>query len=268
MLAGKLFSKPPQMGRRPSGSSFFPKGFKKFGGKSDWDFDGVPNKFDCAPRNMLRTVFKPVYGGSTDMTAAKRFGPRNISRMPYLGQGRDRKVYALDTDKVLKVAKNPIGLKQNIPERDLEYLDQLKHYETGKDYVVMQRAEPPGSAVTNMFRRLRRRNVKGYGEKKPEYSQAFEEAKVETGFLDYDLAMGDFMAKRNWGEVEGEPVLIDAGTLDKKNLNAFRWERGPMVGLSPSPDSTEEWSEIQHERRAVRPKDRHQSKSKELREVW
>jgi hypothetical protein len=29
-------------------------GFKTFGGKSDWDGDGVPNKKDCQPRNVMR----------------------------------------------------------------------------------------------------------------------------------------------------------------------------------------------------------------------
>ena len=29
-------------------------GLKSFGGKKDWDFDGVPNKKDCQPRNTMR----------------------------------------------------------------------------------------------------------------------------------------------------------------------------------------------------------------------
>ncbi len=29
-------------------------GDKKIGGKNDWDFDGVPNKRDCQPRNTMR----------------------------------------------------------------------------------------------------------------------------------------------------------------------------------------------------------------------
>lgn len=27
---------------------------KKRGGKNDWDFDGVPNRKDCQPRNTMR----------------------------------------------------------------------------------------------------------------------------------------------------------------------------------------------------------------------
>ena len=29
-------------------------GLKKFGGKNDLDFDGVPNRKDCQPRNTMR----------------------------------------------------------------------------------------------------------------------------------------------------------------------------------------------------------------------
>jgi len=29
-------------------------GLKRFGGARDWDFDGVPNKKDCQPRNTMR----------------------------------------------------------------------------------------------------------------------------------------------------------------------------------------------------------------------
>ena len=40
------------------------------------------------------------------------------------------------------MAKNVGGLKQNQPEADLDYmLDHVKHYETGKDYVVMERIQ-------------------------------------------------------------------------------------------------------------------------------
>ena len=29
-------------------------GGKRHGGKNDWDFDGVPNRKDCQPRNTMR----------------------------------------------------------------------------------------------------------------------------------------------------------------------------------------------------------------------
>ena len=37
------------------------KNFKlpKFGGKNDWDFDGVPNRRDCQPRNTMRQDSRP-----------------------------------------------------------------------------------------------------------------------------------------------------------------------------------------------------------------
>ena len=32
-------------------------GTKRHGGKNDWDGDGIPNKKDCQPRNVMRQDF-------------------------------------------------------------------------------------------------------------------------------------------------------------------------------------------------------------------
>jgi len=43
------------LGKKSLTSNIFKKfNFKKFGGKNDWDFDGIPNKRDCQPRNTMR----------------------------------------------------------------------------------------------------------------------------------------------------------------------------------------------------------------------
>jgi hypothetical protein len=93
----------------------------------DTDGDRVPNKFDCSPLNTMRQDFTPFrYNDASKMTAARRFGGQNLKRLKKLGQGRDRTVYALDKDKVLKVAKNPGGLTQNTYEKDLDWNHQIK----------------------------------------------------------------------------------------------------------------------------------------------
>ena len=246
---------------QPIRSGFFNNPIKKIigtprprGGKKDWDFDGVPNWKDCQPRNTMRQDFTPSTkrwrGTDPEMTAAEKFGGRNLKRLKKIGQGRDRNVYALDKDKVLKVAKNPVGLQQNIPERDLDsYLGKVKHYESGADYVVMQRADKPGKATTNMFRRLKKYGIEEAGDDMGKLSETFQKAKVDTGYLDYDLAIGDFRRKSNWGEVEGEPVLIDAGTLHKDSLNPKPIVQGYKV-IKPIPKYlTDEWQDIKQERR-------------------
>ena len=49
-------------------------GNKRFGGKNDWDFDGVTNKKDCQPRNVMRQdVIGWMKGNAQELDAWKRF---------------------------------------------------------------------------------------------------------------------------------------------------------------------------------------------------
>ena len=214
--------------------------------KKDTDRDGVPNQWDCQRLNPRMQDFTPVTK-KQDMSAAQKFGFRNVQRLKVLGEGRDRRVYALDKNKVLKVAKNPQGIAQNVPEPDLENLYGLKHYESGKDYVVMERAEPPGQATTNMLRRLRKHGAGGWNTSGENW-EAFQKAKVDTNVLNYDLAMGDFLAKRNWGEKNEQPVLIDAGTLSKEAIHSVVWN--PITHTyGAKPIYRKEFEEAQRERK-------------------
>lgn len=193
-------------------------------------------------------AFTPTHSDDY-LTAAKKFGARNLKRLPKIGEGRDRIVYALDQDKVLKVAKNPKGLEQNERERDLEYLEGLKHYESGKDFVVMERAQKPGRSTTTMLRGLRKAGMKPWEEDPGKLSEIFEKAGVSQEYLNYNLSSGDFLAKRNWGEKDGVPVLIDAGTLSRESTRPSKIKAGPFGrGYSQDP----EWREIQQERRAFK----------------
>jgi hypothetical protein len=183
------------------------------------------------------------------LTAAQKFGARNLKRLPKLGEGRDRIVYALDQDKVLKIAKNPKGLEQNEREQDLEYLEGLKHHETGKDFVVMERAQKPGRSTTTMLRGLRKAGMTPWTDDPGTLSGIFEKAGVSQEYLNYDLSPGDFLAKRNWGEKGGVPVLIDAGTLSSQSTKPSKIKAGAFGrGYSQDP----EWREVQHERRAFK----------------
>jgi hypothetical protein len=88
----------------------------------DKDGDKLMNFFDCRPKVKKMQdfgAFKYKYKKGAeerkveDFTAAERFGGANIKRLKKLGAGRDRVVYQLDKDKVLKIAKNVGGLRQN-----------------------------------------------------------------------------------------------------------------------------------------------------------
>ncbi len=242
---------------------------KKFGGKKDFDFDGIFNLSDCSPLNTMRQDFTPFrYGGKAELlTAAKRFGGKNIGKLQRIGQGRDRTVYALDKDKVLKVAKNPGGLTQNTMESALDYpTGQIKHYETGMDYVVMERAQPSGKATTKMLRSLKKAKDESYSQNEHKQradffnSPHFEASGLDASdFSSHSVIPGEFAAKRQWGEKDGQPVLIDGGALmDGPDLRRHRvkdFQQVANIDTSKAPPwQLEEWQEVQRQRRQYRHK--------------
>ena len=233
----------------------------------DWDGDGVPNWKDCQPRNVMRQDFTPFkWRDASKLSAAKRFGGKNLSRLKQIGYGRDRQVYALDKDKVLKIAKNPGGLTQNTMESDLESL-RLKHYETGLDYVVMERAAPPGKATTKMIKHLKDarydsiravpHDVLSKTEERIGFfsSPHFEKSGLdETDYSSYEISPSEFLAKRQWGEKGGRPVLVDAGALMsgpdlyRHRIKDFQQVADIDKDKAP-PWQLEEWKEVQRQRK-------------------
>ena len=55
---------------------------KKFGGKKDWDGDGVPNKKDCQPRNTMRQDIQNIstYKIRNCLLCKKNMGNNNYSK--------------------------------------------------------------------------------------------------------------------------------------------------------------------------------------------
>ena len=244
----------------------------------DMDGDRVPDKWDCMPSNTMRQDFTPFKWDSGEkaaqLSAAKRFGPQNIQRLRRIGQGRDRVVYALDKDKVLKVAKTPGGLTQNTMESDLDYpIGQIKHYETGLDYAVMERADPPGKKTKQMTKHLKKASDEAGGgivfggmmRKHPDAVRAdffnsphFEASGLNpSDFSSHSVMPAEFAHKRQWGEKDGEPVLIDAGALmDEPTLSRYRLkhyrEQERIFPEKGKPWQLEDWAEVQRQRRMLR----------------
>lgn len=219
---------------------------RKFG---DIDQDGVPNPWDCQPHNPMEQDFKPMWdrNKALEMTAAKRFGgQKNIEALERLGQGRDRVVYALDKDKVLKVAKNVGGLGQNEMESDLQYLEQVDHLEDGRDYVVMKRVDKAGPTTTKLLKPLKKFSQMDFDRKTSELQDAFYEAGIPD-FMDYDIGYGDLIRKANWGEKDGKPVLIDGGTLSKDSFKTYRLR-------DADPETRREWELIKGQRKQFKQK--------------
>ena len=154
----------------------------------------------------------------TDLIAAQRFGAENIKKLEKIGEGRDRKVYALDDDKVLKIAKNPAGLAQNEQESDLRYIDNLEFEEQGKDYVVTERVPRNDSKIKKFLAPLKDLSQIDAEKHSSEYQDALE--KINKSDLDnYNVAMNDLKRPSSWGIKNGEPVLIDAGALSIQATN-------------------------------------------------
>ena len=202
-----------------------------------------------------------------NFTAAQKFGGQNIKRLPKIGEGRDRNVFLLGPDKVLKVAKNPQGLKQNAQEQNLEYLNdyKIKHYETGKDYVVMEKIGPPGKETTKLLRPVRsaisnapfsRVGASNHYIKDKDHpiiQDALRTAGLDE-FRDYgDVSLQDLTAQKNWGEKNGKPILIDAGGLSAEAVSQSKYKPGAFGrGYMQDP----EWREVRYER------DRYKTKGK------
>lgn len=231
----------------------------KFGGLNDFDFDGVPNKFDWQPKNPMRQDFTPLKWNkdkTAELTAAKRLGGRNLASLQLLGSGRDRAVYALDKDKVIKIAKNPCGLTQNTSESDLNWLELGEEIETGKDYVVAKRNLPLSKEGKRKLATVRKDVFENYNK----YSnngmsvQAYlsrddsslDEAGITKDILNYDFTPTELFANRQWGEdEEGNLRLNDGGALQASNsLSKHR-----VKDFSNKDWQSKEWQEVQQQRK-------------------
>ena len=191
----------------------------------DTDKDKVFNILDCKPLNRKKQdfgVFKYQGRETESFTAAERFGGANLKKLKRLGAGRDRVVLQLDKDKVVKIAKNPGGIKQNLSESDLGgYLNQLKHHESGKDYVVMEKVNKPSKEFT---RKLSKLNEDRYTKNYSKYGIATELAAISNPDIEelqnYEFSEGDILKKSSWGDKDGKPVLIDAGGINKESISS------------------------------------------------
>jgi len=234
---------------------------KQFGGKNDVDFDGVINRFDCNPFSVMRQDFSPFRDQSKaeQMTAARRFGGQNIKGFQKLGQGRDRVVYALDKDKVLKVAKNPGGLTQNTSESDLVYLGMGEQLEYGKDYVVMKRQQPLSKEGRQKLAKVRKftdENIKNIGYRHDlspllNDDSVLDQVGIGKDILDFQPNPKEVFANRQWGEDEqGNLVLLDGGALqDTRSLSKFR-----VKDYKSEDWQYQEWQDVQQQRKQFKDK--------------
>jgi len=158
--------------------------------------------------------------------------------------GSDRSAYEMPDGKILKIVKSARGLGQNQMEGAIKLVPKL--YEKGKDYVLVEKCDREDEMSDNMLAGIQRFSSDDWKVKTKDLLDEIDRLDKEykdCGFkevLNYDLIWGDFKKAKNWGW-KGRPYLIDAGTLDRGELNKSFIEH-----LQP------EWFEIVKARREAR----------------
>jgi hypothetical protein len=178
-------------------------------------------KQDFGAWKRIKSKKYPRGRGPNTMIAVKRFGYPNIKRLKELGEGSDRKVYQLDKDKVLKIATTIRGLRQNIYEKELAKSGgDLKHYETGKNYVVMEKAEPAGENVMKLMKELDEAQKRDQYIKLIGLTENQQKLLIDKGYPDKPY-ISDVLEAKNWGEKKGKPVIVDAGVAANEVIFFF-----------------------------------------------
>lgn len=185
------------------------------------------------PKYQEKSIFRSESGviedfvRETGLTARERFVIPNLEKISFGGSDRD--VYNLG-DYVLKVAKTARGLAQNRLEGE-PYAPVPEVIERGENYVVTQFAEKPNQKTKDLVKALQRN--KNFNSRTPAVDminntaqEYFEAGDEDMGSLiqdlnNYDVMLNDLTAIRNWGTIDGEPVLIDAGTLDTNIIRDY-----------------------------------------------
>jgi len=135
--------------------------------------------------------------------------------------GTGRSVFALDNDKVIKIAKMQRGIRENMNETDDYMIDSWrpKVFDQGDDFVVVENVARADAQTRSFLKPLQEYNQTDFDDKIPAIQEAMTELGLED-FLNYNLAWRDFTAARNWGKTkDGRIVLLDGGALDKTTLS-------------------------------------------------
>ncbi|WP_160690846.1 hypothetical protein [Clostridium sp. C2-6-12] len=124
----------------------------------------------------------------------------------YIGSGSSRDVFDLNNGYVIKVAKNIAGIAQNQTEYVISYYDDsdlfAKVVQASNDFyfLIMEKADK----INNISEVFKYFNVS-------DKRELFHLKEIQNIKKKYNLLLGDFDRKRNWGIIKGRPVIIDYG---------------------------------------------------------
>lgn len=132
----------------------------------------------------------------------------NINRgyYSYIGTGSSRDVFDLKNGYVIKVAKNIAGIAQNQCEYVISNYDDSNLFarviSISNDFyfLVMEKADKIDN-ISQVFRYFKVSDKK----------ELFRLEELQNIKKKYNLLLGDFDRKSNWGIIKGRPVIIDYG---------------------------------------------------------
>lgn len=124
----------------------------------------------------------------------------------YISSGSSRDVFDLKNGYVIKIAKNMAGIAQNQYEYFISYYDNsnlfAKVVNVSDDFyfLIMEKADKIDN-ISDVFKYF---NVSSKRE-------LFQLKELQNIKKKYNLLLGDFNRKSNWGIIKGRPVIIDYG---------------------------------------------------------
>ena len=201
-----------------------------------WRYEGW--RHGLAARGLRTSYFAKRYSG----VAAERFDPQDVRK---IGEGSDRLAFAVGEERVLKVAKNPRGLSQNLAEGKEAPLTPAV-VERGKDYVVVRSTTDTDRArVWKKIRGLRKYDSKDFDQRNPELVADLKRLGIEELLEKPHVAWGDIVKPSSWTIHDGRLKLVDAGALTTDSVVRHK------VFDKEHPEKVREWHEVLKEREAV-----------------
>lgn len=178
----------------------------------------------AVPSEFLRGGY-PDYVESTELTARERFDIPNLKK---IGAGSDRVVFDLG-DNVVKITKTSRGIAQNNSSGDYYAESQgliPKTIEVGKNYIVKEKVSPPDANTKKMVKELSMLRLGRFFYSNSDRDKYYANVDKATALLeeygypgeglrDYgDVLWGDLQRIKNWGTLNGKPMLLDEGSLN------------------------------------------------------
>jgi hypothetical protein len=166
-------------------------------------------------------VVVPKSNKILDANSEYSFNKYDLSEAKVIGKGSDRIVAQLPNGDVIKIAITPRGIVQNQSEGD-SYAPVPEVKDSGIDYVVVEKisqTKEDKKELRKMLKPYQEFSTDDFKNKSGKLQEQFAKTDEKYGgdisaVMNYDLMFNDFKRVSSWGFKDGEPILLDAGTLN------------------------------------------------------